>query len=306
MNVPAPRPVEVRTGTRLSVLEWGPADGEPFVLVHGLASNARLWDGVSRALAAAGRRVVAVDQRGHGRADKPDDGYDMATVADDLAGLIGALGLDSGPPPVVAGQSWGGNVVVELAHRHPDLVAAIACVDGGTIELGQRFPTFDECWTALAPPRTAGMAYEDLARRLRAMHRDWPETGIEGALACFERRPDGTAAPWLTRERHRLVLHGLWSHRPHQLFGSLTAPVLFIAADSGDEAWTAAKRDGIERALHQLGDGRAEWFSPADHDVHAQHPGPVAALLETLLPSRRGDGTPTTQGRPEGAPGRTT
>jgi len=46
----------------------------PFVLVHGLASNARLWDGVARRLAGAGHSSAAVDLRGHGRSDKPDTG----------------------------------------------------------------------------------------------------------------------------------------------------------------------------------------------------------------------------------------
>jgi pimeloyl-ACP methyl ester carboxylesterase len=56
-----------------------------------------------------GHTVVAVDQRGHGRSSKPDDGFDMATVAHDLELLVGELGLDR---PIVAGQSWGANVVV--------------------------------------------------------------------------------------------------------------------------------------------------------------------------------------------------
>ncbi|MFM7964797.1 MAG: alpha/beta fold hydrolase, partial [Actinomycetota bacterium] len=81
------------------------------LLVHGLASNARLWDGAADALVELGYHVIAVDQRGHGQSDKPDEGYDMQSVADDLASLITALQLDR---PVVAGQCWGGNVVIEL------------------------------------------------------------------------------------------------------------------------------------------------------------------------------------------------
>ncbi|MDQ1426431.1 MAG: lipase, partial [Acidimicrobiaceae bacterium] len=87
-------------------------DGRPFLLVHGLASNARLWDGVADHLAAADHAVVTVDQRGHGQSSKPDHGYDFATVVADLVALIDALDLDR---PIVAGQSWGGNVVLELA-----------------------------------------------------------------------------------------------------------------------------------------------------------------------------------------------
>ena len=61
-----------------------PATVAPFLLVHGLSSNARVWDGVARRLAAAGHEVVAVDLRGHGRSEAPADGYDTDTCADDL------------------------------------------------------------------------------------------------------------------------------------------------------------------------------------------------------------------------------
>ena len=47
-------------------------DAEPkFVLIHGLASNARMWDGVGAALAERGYASIAVDLRGHGRSPKP-------------------------------------------------------------------------------------------------------------------------------------------------------------------------------------------------------------------------------------------
>src|SRR5215510_6504983 len=88
----------------------------PFVLVHGLASNLRLWDGVAEHLHAAGHTVIALDQRGHGRSDAPDAGYEIDTAVADLLALIETLGLER---PLLVGQSWGGSVVLELAWRHP-------------------------------------------------------------------------------------------------------------------------------------------------------------------------------------------
>ena len=142
------RTVAVAPGVELSVLvrEARP-DTRAFVLVHGLASNARLWDGVGSRLAELGHASVAVDQRGHGSSSKPDHGYDFETVTDDLAAVIEqALGR----PAVLAGQSWGGNVVVEFARRHPDLVSGIVCVDGGFIQLADAFPVWDDARAALA------------------------------------------------------------------------------------------------------------------------------------------------------------
>ena len=90
----------------------GDGPGRCFVLVHGLASNARLWDGVAARLAAAGHPVLAVDQRGHGRSEEPADGYTTDRCADDLLALTEVLGLVGDRAPVAVGKSWGGNVVV--------------------------------------------------------------------------------------------------------------------------------------------------------------------------------------------------
>ncbi len=255
------------------------ADAEPVphLLVHGLASNARLWDGVARQLAALGHPTVAVDQRGHGQSSKPDSGYDMATVADDLADLIDVLGWQQ--QPHVAGQSWGGNVVLELASRHPTAVRSIACVDGGFIDLRSRFPDWDDAATTLAPPRLAGTPLDAIRGWLATSAADWPEEGRAGTLANFEVRDDGTIAPWLTFERHLLVLRGLWEHPVSERFATIQVPVLLIPADTGAVDWTHAKEDAVGAAERALPISRTVWFRPAHHDVHAQRPAEVAELL---------------------------
>src|SRR4051812_21398500 len=123
--------VPVADGVTLHVRHWpGPAGARPFLLVHGLSSNARLWDGVAAHL--SGHPVYAVDLRSHGESGRPATGYDTATAAADLDAVCSGLGL---APAVVAGQSWGGNVVVQLAARFPARATALALVDGGWIDL---------------------------------------------------------------------------------------------------------------------------------------------------------------------------
>ncbi|MFI5227281.1 MAG: alpha/beta fold hydrolase [Candidatus Limnocylindrales bacterium] len=281
--------IPVAPGVELAVDCWeagaGPEDGPgvvgrnpSFLLVHGLASNARMWDGVAEALSAAGFEALTVDLRGHGRSSKPEDGYDVPTVADDLQALIAGMGLDR---PIVAGQSWGGNVVLELAARHPGSSRGIALVDGGWLDLQAAFPDWESCRTVLAPPRLAGTPAADVERYIRSAHSDWPETGIRGALANFEVRPDGTVAPWLTFDRHLLVLRGLWEHRPAERYGSISVPVLLCPADDGDESTGERKRQGVEVAAAAIPAARVEWFR-GDHDIHAQHPVELAAALMTL------------------------
>jgi pimeloyl-ACP methyl ester carboxylesterase len=281
--------VRLADGVELAADRWpaasGPVGASPagttFLLVHGLASNARLWDGVAQALTAVGHQVVTVDLRGHGRSSKPDDGYDVPNVANDLAWLIARLGLDR---PIAAGQSWGGNVVLELAARHPAALGGLALIDGGWIELSKTFPELADCLTALAPPRLAGRPLAEVEGWIRSAHADWPETGIQGTLANFEVRPDGTIAPWLTFDRHLLVLRGLWEHHPSARYSSLDVPALLVPADEGRADSSEGKRRAVEAAAAAIRVVRTRWLG-GDHDLHAQHPLEVAALLHEMTTS---------------------
>jgi pimeloyl-ACP methyl ester carboxylesterase len=237
-------------------------------------------------LAGKGYRVVAIDQRGHGLSDKPDGGYDMPTVVNDLSSLIVAMQLDR---PVVAGQSWGGNVVVELANRHPELVSGVCAVDGGLIQLVDRFPDWETCAKLLAPPQLTGTRASDFERMIRNAYSDWPETAILGTLANMEVLSDGTIRPWLSRERHMQVLRGLWDHRPREVVNSLRRPVLFTPADGNDRPAGASdargirKREEYDAVVSGLEHVRVEWFSPAHHDLHAQFPQRWAQTLHTYI-----------------------
>lgn len=270
--------VQVSGGVRLHVRETG-GPQRPYLLVHGLASNARTWDGVAEVLAAAGHRVVAVDLRGHGESDAPAAGYDTQTAAADLASLAAALDLGQ---PVIAGQSWGGNVVLQLAADQPDLPYAVATVDGGWIHLSDTFKSWERCAARLAPPDFAGARAEDLERRFRAAHPSWPDSGILGTLANFAVDPDGTARPRLSREHHMLILRSLWEHTPRTLYPLITAPVLLVPAGRNGSAATVAEAAGA------LKNATVRAYPESDHDVHAQHPAELAADLLALARRRSG------------------
>jgi pimeloyl-ACP methyl ester carboxylesterase len=271
--------VRVEAGVALRTLSWGEprSDHPSLLLVHGLASNAHLWDGVGAALVERSHHAVAVDLRGHGLSDRPDHGYNFDRVVKDLNLVIEHHGLDR---PLVVGQSWGGNLVVELGWAHPHAVSGVVAVDGGLIELGERFPNWEDCARILRPPLLAGTPLAEFESRVRAMHADWPESGIRGVLACFEVDDQQRIHPRLSLERHLMILRSLWEHRPFSRFSEITRAVMFVLADSGDVAWTANKELAAERALGELQRGRVEWFRPAHHDVHAQYP---EALTDVLL-----------------------
>jgi pimeloyl-ACP methyl ester carboxylesterase len=267
--------VEISSGPR-AIVDRGPADDPlPFLLVHGLASNKHMYDGVGQALAAAGRRSIAIDQRGHGHSAKPDDGYDLATVSADLVEVLRSLSIDKA---VVVGQSWGGNVVIEMGVRYPEQLAGIVCVDGGFIRLGSKFASWEDCAAMLKPPKLIGTPLATLQGWMRSAHPDWPESSKLGEIASFEVRDDQTIAPWLTFDRHMAILHDLFLHDPAAVYPLLTLPTLMVPAGS-KAAFTDDKAAAVEQAISLLPEGSAHWFHQADHDIHAQFPQELTAVL---------------------------
>ncbi|MEP7054479.1 MAG: alpha/beta fold hydrolase [Actinomycetota bacterium] len=266
-------------GPRLALRRAGEgAPGRPFLLVHGLASNAKVWDGVAKALAAAGREVAAVDLRGHGLSEDTPDTYSTEAAAVDLAALSGLLGWTGDRAPVVAGQSWGANVVLALAAEHGG-VAAVACLDGGWGWLGAQFADFDSCWRALAPPSFDGTHWADVESWLRTAHPDWPSEGIRGTLGNLVELPDGGVRNRLTRAHHREILHSLWADDPRLLYPRVIVPVLLMPAGSGHGGRSAG---AIAEALTLLPKVKTSEYADADHDLHAQHPERVAQDLLAL------------------------
>lgn len=272
--------VDVRPGEGglpLHVRIWA-GHQPPFVLLHGMASNCRTWEAVARELAGAGHAVVTVDQRGHGLSGKPPGGYDWATVTGDLAHLLDALGVEA---PLLAGQSWGGNVALDFAHRYPGRVRGLALVDGGVIEFqSQPEATWEWVETNLRPPPLLGMRADDLRARIAAANPEWSAEGVTATLDNFELLPDGTVRPRLALDRHMQTLRALWEHRPSLLYSQVKVPVLIYPADDGHGGgFVERKRAWVQAAAQALPNARVVWFEHTAHDIHVHRPHQLAALF---------------------------
>jgi pimeloyl-ACP methyl ester carboxylesterase len=118
-----------RDDLRFDVHEWGPADGEPVLLLHGFPQSGGAWDQVAQRLAAAGYRCVAPDQRGYSTGARPPQRRDYVVselVADAVAVIDEVVGV--GVPVHVVGHDWGAAVAWTLAARHPDRVRTLTAV----------------------------------------------------------------------------------------------------------------------------------------------------------------------------------
>jgi pimeloyl-ACP methyl ester carboxylesterase len=271
--------VEVR-GVRLHYQEWGPADAQTgVVLVHGLGSSCHIWDLVAPRLAERSLRVLALDQRGHGESDQPDTGYDFASVVDDLAGFLDAVGLTR--PSLLVGHSWGASVVLHFAVSHTDRTAALALVDGGTASPGERW-SWEETETRLRPPDLDGMLWSDLHQRMSRNNGAYAHSRAEAVgRSLFHIDAEGRVTRRFCIPNHMRVVRAMWEQRPAELLAQLRCPVLLMPARQSDEVseMSAAKAAGIERALRVQPRARVRWFENTVHDVPLQRPEELADEL---------------------------
>ncbi|MER6504405.1 alpha/beta hydrolase [Streptomyces sp. NPDC001455] len=113
------------TDVRLFYTDEGEGD-TAVLLVHGWGCDSHDWSWQIGPLVDAGFRVIAPDNRGHGRSSVPREGFDSTDFATDLAGLVSLLRVGR---VIAVGHSQGGAIVSTLAVEHPDLVAAAVVVD---------------------------------------------------------------------------------------------------------------------------------------------------------------------------------
>ena len=151
---------------------------EPLVLIPGLSADVSDY---ARIIAELARhyRVIALDNRGAGRTDKPDAPYSIEMMADDASALLDALGIGAAH---IVGTSMGGRIAVDLALRHPEHVRSLILVSTAmrpapqtlwrrlTLDVVPRIPLlrrlgkYPQPHYAFARQRAASRSYDATAR----------------------------------------------------------------------------------------------------------------------------------------------
>lgn len=275
------RALEVSTdGVRLSARAW-PGDGPGVLLLHGLASSSHIWDLVAPRLAPA-NRVVAFDQRGHGRSGKPSSGYGFERTTADALAVVRAARLRR---PVIVGHSWGANVALELAVRHPRRAGGAVLVDGGFLSLRDRmdWPTTKE---RLAPPHLRGTPVHEFLEMTRYFLHGQVEITPEVEavfLSLMRVDRDGNIHPRLSRANHLRILRALWEQDSLGLLRRVRVPTLVLAVRSPpgtpDSAGFMEEKERASRLVRAIdGPVRFEWIDGI-HDVPLQRPRALATRI---------------------------
>jgi pimeloyl-ACP methyl ester carboxylesterase len=281
--LPAPSFAQVN-GVRMAYYEAGPRVGVPIVLCHGFPELAYSWRHQIAALAAAGRWVIAPDQRGYGLTERPEavEAYDMEHLTGDLVGLLDHLGVEKA---VFCGHDWGGIVVWQMPLMHPDRVAGI---------IGLNTP-----FVPRLPMNPIAMFRHAFGEDMYIVHFQKPGVAdtqlgadVDKTLRYFMRKPSVTVADFAGRPagRRSLALQdGLAHYDPANDSNQLLAPeelAVFVEAFqrtgfTGGINWYRNFTRNWERAegLPSRIDGIPCLMIMAEHDV----------VLPPSLADRMGD-----------------
>lgn len=259
------RTVEVGTGVKLAITEMGHG-GRPLLLIHGFTGAKEDFADHLAGLADTGWWVVAADNRGHGASDKPSDesAYSFETFADDVIGLVEALGWKTF---ALLGHSMGGMVAQVVAARMPDRIERLILMDTahGPVKLAED----DMAAAALHIVRTQGM--EALADAMAAVGDD-PLTS-PAYLRLLEQRPG--FREWTDRKLRTtsasmyaamLPAFGAGEDRLDSL-RALTMPALVIVGEQ-DEPFLKPSRQMVDA----LPNGTLAVIPDAGHNPQFENP----------------------------------
>jgi acyl transferase domain-containing protein/pimeloyl-ACP methyl ester carboxylesterase/short-subunit dehydrogenase/acyl carrier protein len=191
--------VDVR-GMRLCVCNWGPAEGQPVLCLHGMLDHGASWERVAAHLARRGLRVLAPDLRGHGRSAhlSPGSAYHLTDMRGDMDGLLEAYGPRR---PVLVGHSLGAALAGLLATERPERFAGLVLVeppspaqpDRATVELlALAFDALAELPSHPTLPSVQAAA-ERLRQSLPALSPEW---ALRMAVRLTEPYADGVRWRW--------------------------------------------------------------------------------------------------------------
>ncbi len=208
-------------------------DKPSVLLAHGFSDNALCWTPIAQALE-ADYDVILYDARGHGQSSGPESGFADEQQADDLAGLITALGLDK---PVVIGHSMGARTAAIAAGRHPQLIRAViledppwfdswstqADIDAYLEELKNNQPSLEDNRFKSWLTEVDTIPVEELEAQCRADNTDWPEGEFE-PWAVSKHQFNMQIFDVIDRDKK---LSPLWP----QTAAAITCPALLITAE---------------------------------------------------------------------------
>jgi pimeloyl-ACP methyl ester carboxylesterase len=261
----------------------GPDDGPPVVLLHGFPEMSYGWRHQLAALAAAGLRVLAPDQRGYGHSSKPRGvrAYALDTLADDVVALAARLGHRRFS---LVGHDWGGIVAWRLAGRAASPVDRLVILNAPRIDVFARY--------AIRHPLQLAMSSYVAAFQVRGL----AEVALAaGGHALLRAALAGSSRPGTFSAEELEVYRQAWSMpgaltsmlnwyrappaRPAPAASRVKAPTLVLWGDRD----TALQPGLAEASAAVCDEADVRHLADATHWLHHEHPQRINAALTRFL-----------------------
>jgi non-heme chloroperoxidase len=260
-------------GSALHRVEWG--RGAPLLFVHSWALSSVMWSYQMHAFGERDFTCIAYDRRGHGRSGVPRSGYDLDTLADDLAAVIESCGADR---MTLIGHSMGCNEILRYAARH-----GTAQIDK-VVLLAPTTP-----FILRTPDNAYGAPAEYFAAQQAGWAKDFPGWVEQNKRPFFTAATSPPLMDWLVSEMLRTPVHVAIAtnqavvkadQRPD--LAKMDRPVLVLHGDKDESAplevtgrRTAA---GISGALLKV-------YAGAPHGLFLTHKDQVREDIDVFLRS---------------------
>lgn len=243
-----------------------------FLFLHGVMDNGLCWTPVARDLAAE-YHVIMTDARGHGKTSGSLGDFSIATLADDAAAVIGALGLEK---PFVWGHSMGAITATLLAAKHPDLLRAAILED----------PPFLGEPQAEARSEAASEQMAQMFQELLALRTLTPAERLVKARAFNPIWAEAELEPWAeSKTQFNLeVLQSIGSMGKtpwKESIARIICPLLLLTGDPANHAIVTPEVAAEAQQLWQRGE--VARVSGAGHNIHRdRYPEAMAAARAFL------------------------
>ena len=214
-------------GIKLHYLDHA-GDGPTMIFMHGLTANAHSFDGLIKAGLSPQLHVLALDLRGRGLSDKPDNGYSMADHAADVIGLLDHLGIQQA---ILGGHSFGGLLTYYLASHFPDRVQKCVVLDAPAhVHLG----ILDQIKPSLDRLGITYPSWEDYIGRIKAapfFPNGWWNSEVEAYYrADVQVNEDGTVQARSNSDHIMEAAQGTLDEDWAAHLAKINQPLLFLRA----------------------------------------------------------------------------
>ena len=255
-------------GTRLHYEVMGRRGGQPVLFVQGLGASKHGWD-LQRFALAPRYRVIAHDNRGAGRSDKPFGTYSLEQMAEDAVAVLDHAGIDSAH---VVGASMGGAISQLIAVNHPERVRSLTLACTACRHHPWRREVIGS-WADLAAEQGMGAMAKVAARWVigpRSFRRAWPAMGWLGPLATT--RP---SHGFVAQARAILAADDTMGER----LGEITVPTLVIVGNQD----ILTPRGDSEEIAERIPTAELVVLSGAAHGLMVEHATTFNSVLGDFL-----------------------